>query len=100
MYFITGIVGLLVLLLWFATDHTATYQNFNFLWAFAPNLIVAFYMLKAKLPRWIKQYNKLLLFLILVLLLLWIFKIQLFNLALIPLLLALCIRYFYVIKHK
>ena len=36
---ITGLIGSLLLFLWFATDHTATAFNYNFLWAFALNLL-------------------------------------------------------------
>ncbi|MCK4561377.1 MAG: DUF4105 domain-containing protein, partial [Flavobacteriaceae bacterium] len=43
---ITGLIGILVLLLWFATDHTATANNFNVFWAFAPNLVFAFLIKK------------------------------------------------------
>ena len=59
-----GLILIVVLLLWFATDHTATYKNLNFLWAFAPNLIVAFYLLKSKLPQWTFYYFILLIILI------------------------------------
>lgn len=97
LYFITGIIGVTVLLLWFASSHTATYKNFNFLWAFAPNLVISFYMFKNKLPSFITNYNKFLLILILVLLIIWILKIQVFNTALIPILLALAIRYVFLI---
>ncbi|SNR36433.1 lipoprotein N-acyltransferase Lnb domain-containing protein [Lutibacter flavus] len=99
-YFLTGIIGIAVLLLWFATSHTATYKNLNFLWAFAPNLVVAFYLLKSKLPKWIYYYNILLIALILILAILWLFKIQVFNSAMIPLLTALGIRYLFLVKSK
>lgn len=36
-----GLVGVLVLLLWFATDHTATHGNLNFLWAMPAYIFVA-----------------------------------------------------------
>lgn len=97
-YFITGIVGVVILLLWFATNHTATYKNFNFLWAFAPNLIVAFYLLKKELPKWLKWYNAMLLILIATTFILWILKIQVFNNAIIPLLILLIYRYSYLLK--
>jgi hypothetical protein len=42
LFFVTGLVGILILFLWFFTNHSTTPNNFNFLWAFAPNLIVAF----------------------------------------------------------
>ena len=95
--FITGTIGIAILLLWFATDHTATYKNLNFLWAFAPNFLVAFYLLKSKLPKWMYYYNISLIGLIILMLLVWIFQIQVFNLALLPLIIALAIRYLFLI---
>ena len=96
--FSTGIIGIVVLLLWFATSHTATYKNLNFLWAFAPNTIVAFYILKKNLPNWIQLYLKLLVALLILTFAVWIFKIQVFNIAFLPLLIALLIRYVYLIR--
>jgi len=98
-FFITGIIGIAVLLLWFATDHTATYKNLNFLWAFAPNLIVAFYLLKSKLPKWIYYYNLGIIGLIVLMLLVWIFKIQVFNIALLSLIIAFIVRYLFLINY-
>ena len=97
-YFTTGLIGIVILLLWFATDHTATYNNYNILWAFAPNLFVSFYMLKTKLPDWLKQYNKLLLLLILIMMVFWVLKIQIFSNALILFLSALAYRYKFILK--
>ena len=95
---LTGIIGIVVLLLWFATTHTATYQNYNFLWAFAPNLIIAFYLLKTKLPKWVYYYSIILLTLLFIMIVCWIFKIQVFNIAMLPLIIAFGIRYGYLIK--
>jgi hypothetical protein len=99
-YFSTGLIGVAVLLLWFATSHTATYKNLNFLWAFAPNLVVAFYLLKSKLPKWIYYYNIILIALIIILANLWLFKIQVFNIAMIPLLIAFVFRYLFLLKAQ
>lgn len=99
-YFITGIIGVVVLLLWFATSHTATYQNLNFLWAFAPNLIVAFYLFKTNLPNWIRLYNYLLILFLALFIIVWTFQIQVFNIAILPIILALVIRYIYLIKKS
>jgi len=100
LFFITGLIGIAVLLLWFATSHTATYKNFNFLWAFAPNLVVSFYMLKSKLPKWVFSYIKLLLILLAILLLLWSFKIQVFNIAMIPIIIMLIVRFRFLLTQK
>ena len=100
LYFITGVIGVVVLLLWFATSHTATYENFNFLWAFAPNLVVSFFMFKSVLPKWFANYNKLLLVLLIIQAILWILKIQVFNIAIIPILVMLFVRYGYLIAKQ
>jgi membrane-associated HD superfamily phosphohydrolase len=100
MFLFTGLVGVVVLLLWFATNHTSTYENFNFLWAFAPNLLVALALLKKTFPSWIYIYTKLLMLLLGILLILWIVKVQVFNIALIPLIMALLLRYAYLISIK
>lgn len=89
--FSTGVLGLLILLLWFATDHTTTKMNFNILWAFFPNLFAAFTIFNEK--KWHKYYYITLLIMLFLLVLLWLFKIQVFNLALIPILLMLLVRY-------
>lgn len=89
----TGIVGVVVLLLWFATDHSATANNFNILWAFAPNLIFAFIINKDRLINY--YYIFTLLALLDILVLLWIFKFQVFAIGLIPILIALYTRYIY-----
>jgi len=99
LFFITGTIGIVVLLLWFATDHTTTYKNLNFLWAFAPNFIVAFYLLKSKLPKWMYYYTIGLIGLIVLMLLVWIFKIQVFNTALLPLIIALLVRYLFLTNY-
>ncbi len=98
LYFTTGLIGIIVLLLWFATNHTSTYKNFNFLWAFAPNLMIAFYMLKTTIPKWVEYYNKLLILLLGLMLILWLSEVQVFNSALIPLIIALGLRYGYLIS--
>lgn len=101
LFFITGLIGVVVLLLWFATSHTATYKNFNFLWAFAPNLVVAFFMFSTVLPKWLVYYNKLLLVLLAIQAVLWLLKIQVFNFAIIPIITMLFTRYsFLILKHK
>lgn len=94
--FITGLLGIFLLLLWFATDHTATANNFNILWAFAPNLLMSFLILKKTPPTWMKKYISFLLILILVSGLFWVLGIQFFPIVIVPLLIALMVRYWYV----
>ena len=89
----TGLAGVVMLLLWFATDHTATVNNFNILWAFAPNLLIAF-VLQRK-PRLSYWYLFTLLLLLDILVAIWIFQIQVFHMALIPILGGLYVRYLF-----
>ena len=96
-FLVTGVAGLVMLLLWFATDHTATVNNFNVLWAFAPNLIFAF--LIGKNARWNQWYLVTLLLLLDLLVVLWLFKVQVFHYALIPILAALYVRYIYLWRY-
>jgi len=98
LFFITGLVGVVVLLLWFATDHSTTKNNYNFLWAFAPNLFVAFVVLKNELPNWIKKYSLLLIALLLLTVVFWVLKIQVFTVGIIPVLLFLGVRYLFLAK--
>jgi len=91
--FITGIIGALIAFLWFFTDHKTTPNNFNILWAFAPNLVVAFLSLHPR--KWISTYYASLTFLLILLGILWCVGIQLFNYSLLPLFFALGVRYVY-----
>ncbi|EDP69681.1 putative transmembrane protein [Flavobacteriales bacterium ALC-1] len=95
----TGIVGIVILLLWFATDHTATAQNYNLLWAFPINIIVIAQLLKKQIKNWFKSYLKFLVIMLCLLTLHWVIGVQVFAIGLIPLLIALLMRYLYLLKY-
>lgn len=95
LFFIVGLHGLLIFYLWFLTDHVWTVMNFNILWVFPLNLIVAFFLLKKNPPSWLSKYLILLLGLIVIAAILWIFKVQSFSVLIIPFLLLLTTRYFF-----
>jgi len=95
---ITGVVGLLILFLWFATDHSATAQNYNLLWAFPLNLFVIGQLLKPQVKNWFKSYLKFLIIMLCLMTLHWVIGVQVFAIGLIPLLIALSIRYVYLVK--
>ena len=99
LFFITGIIGMLIAFLWLFTNHSTAPNNFNFLWAFAPNLFVSFYMFKENPPKWISKYILILLVLIIIIApIIWVSGIQLFSPYLSILLLLLSIRYLYLYK--
>jgi hypothetical protein len=99
LFSITGIIGILILLLWFATDHKATHQNYNLLWACALNILVIGQLLKQKTSIWFIKYLKFLVILLCLLTLHWIIGVQVFAFGLIPFLIALFIRYLFLIKY-
>ena len=99
LFLTTGLAGLLILFLWFFTDHLATKINFNSLWAFAPNLIIAFYLFKKQLPKWLKVYISIAIALLLLSVVLWLLKIQMFSILLCFILLALLVRYMFLLYY-
>lgn len=99
MFSTSGIIGIILLLLWFATDHEATAQNYNLLWAFAINLFMIAQVLKGKPKTWFIKYLKFLLIMLCLLIMHWVIGIQRFAFALIPLIIALFIRYGYLVKY-
>ncbi|MCF2875652.1 MULTISPECIES: DUF4105 domain-containing protein [unclassified Tenacibaculum] len=98
LFFFTGITGFLIIYLWFFTNHSTAPNNFNFLWAFAPNIVLCFYLSKNKIPNWTLKYIKLLLLLLVIIPIIWATHIQLFSIALIPLFILLGIRYWFLQK--
>lgn len=97
-FLITGIIGIVIVFLWFFSTHTTAPNNFNILWAFAPNLIIAFMLLKSQKNKWIQKYIKVLILFLLIIPIIWISGIQSFPITIIPLLLLFLIRYIYLSK--
>ncbi len=96
--FTTGLIGCIVIFLWFFSSHSTAPNNFNFLWAFAPNIIISFIILKKHQSNWIHKYYQLLLILLIWVLFIWILGIQEFPLSIIPLLILLLTRYLFLSK--
>lgn len=96
---ITGLIGVLILFLWFATDHEATAQNYNLLWAFALNLLVLGQLITPTPKLWFIKYLKFIFIMLCLLTFHWIVGIQVFAIALLPLLVALGIRYVFLIGY-
>ncbi len=92
-FLITGITSLVLLFMWFLTDHTATKLNLNVIWAFPIHIYFAFVYLRGKKIKFIKKY--LLIFSIINFLLIITYPIfpQHFDIALIPFFLIFSIRF-------
>lgn len=99
LFSITGLIGIVILLLWFATDHKATHHNYNLLWAFVLNIFMIGQLLRKKASAWFIKYLKFLVILLCLLTLHWSIGVQVFAIGLIPFLIALAVRYLYLIKH-
>ena len=52
LFFISGLVGCLIFFLWFLSDHIATVNNWNIIWAFPLNVILAFLLFKKPAKKW------------------------------------------------
>lgn len=90
LFFVTGLLGILLLFMWFGTNHISCRNNYNLLWAMPFNVIAA--VLVFKKPLWFKKYFYAIMFINLATLLLWPWLPQQLNIALIPLVLLIALR--------
>jgi hypothetical protein len=94
--FATGLLGCLILVMWFATDHQGCSNNYNLLWCLPLNLFIAFFNPKGK-----GKYALIAMVLMFVSLLLHITKVQGLTLPeLSPLLVALLFVYGTIYKRS
>lgn len=98
-YSITGIIGVLLLFLWFATDHSTTHNNYNLLWAFPLSLFFVLAIAKKNPKPWLKRYVFFQILMLTLLCIHWITGVQVFTYGLIPLLIALLVRYLYLVFY-
>jgi hypothetical protein len=96
-FFMTGIIGIILLLLWFATDHQATANNFNLLWAIPTHIAVAFFLGQNALPDWVSKYMLATAILAALLLVFWPWWPQMLHAAFVPVTLALGLRAAYTV---
>ena len=68
---VTGLLGCLMLVMWFGTDHQGCANNYNVLWCLPTNIIIAFFNPKGK-----GKYAIIAIILIVVSLLLHLLKVQ------------------------
>ena len=89
-FFILGLAGLLLVFMWFGTDHYMCRNNYNVLWALPTHLITSFVLHKN--VTWLKAYFKIVFWISVLLFLAWFFLPQQMNNALIPILLLIMYR--------
>lgn len=99
--FISGLIGLFLMVLWFATDHVYTKNNWNILWLFPVNTIMAFVVVrKRQIPVWFRKYLWGAIGLMVLTLIIWFFKVQIFSPLNLILMTILSIRFWYMLKFK
>lgn len=98
-YLFSGLVGVLIIYLWFFSNHFASAQNFNFLWAFPFNLAVVFALIKKNPPLWTINFVKLNIILLILLFIHWSTGVQKYNITLLPIFISLLVRYSYLVTQ-
>jgi len=90
LFFLTGLLGIILVFMWFYTDHSMTKDNFNLLWALPTHIIISFFITSKK--NFVKKYFLFTCISLAALLLAWFFLPQQMNNALIPFVLTLMYR--------
>ena len=89
--YLTGLLGLLLLFMWWGTDHRMTKDNFNLLWALPTNIIAVLFLWKK--PLWLRNYFYVAFVLTALLLIGWWWLPQELNISLVPLVFLMLYRY-------
>ena len=89
-FFMAGFSGIVILFMWFGTDHIVCQNNYNLLWTWPTHFIMAFFIHSRK--SWPKKYFLLTAIVNLLVLLAWFFLPQQMNPAFIPMILLLIYR--------
>ncbi len=89
--YLTGLLGLLLIFMWWGTDHRMTKNNYNLLWALPTNFIAAFFVWRR--PNWIRTYFFIAFAETALLLIFWFWLPQEFNLSLVPFVFFMLFRY-------
>lgn len=95
---LNGLMGVVMLLLWFATDHTTTVNNWNLVWAWLTNLIVFGLFFVPKMREQLLVYFMVFAGVLVLALAGWAFLPQDLHEANIPFILALVLRCWWLSK--
>ncbi|MGZ5286356.1 MAG: lipoprotein N-acyltransferase Lnb domain-containing protein, partial [Flavisolibacter sp.] len=93
-----GLAGLLLLFMWFGTDHIVCRDNFNLLWAIPTHLFAAFFVHSKK--TWVRKYFTIVMWLNILLALTWFVLPQQMNPALLPIVFLVIFRSWKISKRK
>lgn len=89
-FFLTGVLGVILIFMWVGTDHSMTKNNFNLIWAWPTHTIMAFFVNSKK--SWVQKYFKFTAVALMAVLISWFFLPQQMNNGLLPIVLLLIYR--------
>lgn len=89
-FILSGLLGLVLLFMWFGTDHQSFANNINLVWAMPINLLVAFSLNRPR--KWLKKYLRYYSLLLLLLMIPVLLHPGIINIGLCPLILVLSFR--------
>jgi hypothetical protein len=89
-FFVLGLAGLLILFMWFGTDHVVCQNNFNLIWALPSHIVLAFFVHRNKIR--VSNYYKAVFWITALLAISWVFLPQEMNNALLPIVALILLR--------
>lgn len=98
LFFLTGLLGILLIFMWVGTDHSMTKNNYNLLWALPTHIFFSF--LVTQNLSWVKQYFGFSAVAGILLLCAWYFLPQKLNPAMIPFVLLLIFRSYVIFRSR
>lgn len=98
LFFLTGLLGILLIFMWVGTDHSMTKNNYNLLWALPTHIFFSF--LVTQNLSWVKQYFGFSAVAGILLLCAWYFLAQKLNPAMIPFVLLLIFRSYVIFRSR
>jgi hypothetical protein len=97
LFFVLGLSGILLLFMWFGTNHKVCANNYNLVWALPTHTVMAFFVHSHR--RWVRGYFRVVCWISVILLLCWFFLPQQMNNALLPLVLLIIYRSLWLSKQ-
>ncbi len=89
--YLTGLLGLLLLFMWWGTEHRMTKDNYNLLWALPTNIVAVLFLWRQ--PKWLRNYFYFAFTLTVLLLIGWWWLPQELNISLVPFVFLMLYRY-------
>lgn len=90
LFFLTGFAGIMMVVMWFGTEHTVCRNNYNLLWAWPTHALLAFFVNSRK--PWVRKYFLISAILYAIVFCILFFVPQPMNSALTPIILLLIFR--------